>query len=292
MRESCSYLHCDVFSPTPFGGNSLAVFTDANGLNAGQMLRLTQELRHFESIFLEVEGDSVRARIFDLFGELPFAGHPMLGAAAMLHRASGDAENQCTTFRLGQNRSVVIDTERRGQAFIARMDQGQPEFIASASDDDRQEIAAAFRLDSADLAPLPIETVSTGLAYLIVPLRSGLDRARPARADLEAMLGRWSASFVYLLDTDRLEGRTWNNDGVIEDIATGSAAGPVAAYGLKHKFVAADTPTTLRQGRFVGRPSEIIVTAFGSSAHIERVEVAGAVAFVGSGNILTPPQLS
>ena len=86
-----AYVHVDVFSRSPFGGNSLPVFPDAGDLTAEQMLRITQEMRHFEAIFLRPTGqpDTVHARIFDLLEELPFAGHPIIGAAAVLHRRSG-----------------------------------------------------------------------------------------------------------------------------------------------------------------------------------------------------------
>src|SRR5688572_18458547 len=90
------YTHVDVFSEHPYRGNSLPVFPDAGGLTAEQMLRITQELRHFEAIFLEptTEANAVQARVFDLFEELPFAGHPVIGAAATLHRASGGTSTQ------------------------------------------------------------------------------------------------------------------------------------------------------------------------------------------------------
>ena len=76
------YSHVDVFSAHPYSGNSLPVFMDSRGLSADQMLRITKELRHFEAIFLEPTDDpsAVRARVFDLFDELPFAGHPIIGA--------------------------------------------------------------------------------------------------------------------------------------------------------------------------------------------------------------------
>ena len=74
---SLEYFLVDVFSPIPYSGNSLPVFPDASGLSPGQMLHITQELRHFEAIFLESTDhmNTVRARVFDLFEELPFAGH-------------------------------------------------------------------------------------------------------------------------------------------------------------------------------------------------------------------------
>lgn len=288
VNSEYQYLHCDVFSQRPFGGNSLAVFPEAEGLNTDQMLQLTQELRHFESIFLRVEEQLVHAQIFDHFGELPFAGHPILGAAAMLHRTSTQSDDLSSTFQLQGGRSVVVKTQRRGDAITAYMDQGKAKFLSTASNEDRAAIAQYFNLTADDLAPLPIETISTGLAYLIVPLKSGLEHARPTVPDLAPILKAWSADFAYLVDIDRVEGRTWNNDGVIEDVATGSAAGPVAAYGVRHGFLEANTPNILRQGRFLGRPSEIMMTAIGSSENIERVEIAGPVAYVGSGTIVTP----
>ena len=94
--SNLEFMHVDVFSRTPFNGNSLAVFPNSSALSTDQMLRITQELRHFETIFLEPteQPDRVRARVFDLVEELPFAGHPIIGAAAVLHALSGAAGSQ------------------------------------------------------------------------------------------------------------------------------------------------------------------------------------------------------
>ena len=107
------YAHVDVFSQGPYSGNSVPVFADATGLSAQQMLRITQELRHFEAIFLESTpvANTVRARVFDLFEELPFAGHPIIGAAASLHRASGGADAQTWQIEL-PGKTVRITTAR------------------------------------------------------------------------------------------------------------------------------------------------------------------------------------
>ncbi len=91
-----SFLHVDVFAPMPFSGNSLAVFPDGRGLRTGQMAEGTRELGHFDSVFL-VSGDepnSVRARVFDLLEELDFAGHPILGAACVLHHLHGGGRRE------------------------------------------------------------------------------------------------------------------------------------------------------------------------------------------------------
>ena len=79
------YHHVDVFAPRPFSGNSLTVFLDAGSLHRSQMMRITQEMRHFESIFLSPAGaaNTFDAQVFDLTEELDFAGHPLLGAAAV-----------------------------------------------------------------------------------------------------------------------------------------------------------------------------------------------------------------
>jgi len=100
----------------------LPVFLDAGGLSAGQMLRITQELRHFESIFLEsMSGQRVRARVFDLSQELPFAGHPLIGAAAVLHHASGHQDARTWQFEL-PSKSVSITTERSDRGFFGLLD--------------------------------------------------------------------------------------------------------------------------------------------------------------------------
>lgn len=91
------YLHVDVFSSRPYSGNSLAVFPDSAQLSAKQMVRITQEMRHFESVFLARDDASDRsrhARVFDLAGELDFAGHPLIGAACVLHALHGGCPHE------------------------------------------------------------------------------------------------------------------------------------------------------------------------------------------------------
>jgi PhzF family phenazine biosynthesis protein len=283
------YVHVDVFSPGPFGGNSLPVFVDARGLETGQMQAITRELRHFEAIFLEPADrpERVRARVFDLFEELPFAGHPIIGAAAVLHRRSGAPGRRRWQIEL-RERVVDIETTATERGYYGLLDQGAPQFLGTVRA--RESVARAFSLDPADLIPgLPLEVVSTGLRYLVVPVQSGaLQRAR-IRRDISDLLGRWGAQFAVLLDERALEIRHWNNDGLIEDVATGSAAGTVGAYRLRHGLAAADEAFTLRQGRFAGRASTLSVCAEGSSAGIARVKVGGHVSFVGSGSLEALP---
>ena len=284
-----AYSHVDVFSQSPFGGNSLPVFPDARDLSAEQMLRITQEMRHFEAIFLQPTGQpgTVGARIFDLFDELPFAGHPIIGAAAVLHKRSGAAGAQSWRFQL-PSKTVEITTEFTAGGYSGLLDQGAPEFLGSM--DDGGQVAPAFNLAPHDLAPdLPMEVVSTGLRYLIVPVRPGaLARARISR-DITELLRGANAQFAVLLDESAVEVRHWNNDGIIEDVATGSAAGTIGAYRLRHGLVRGGDTFILNQGQFTGRPSKLRVLPEGDANRVETVKVGGDVSFVGHGMIEALP---
>jgi len=100
------------------------------------------------------------------------------------------------------------------------------------------------------------------------------------------MLGTVGAKFVYVLQVDRLEGRTWDNDGRVEDIATGSAAGPAAAYLVTHKRASSGESLVLTQGRFLNRPSEIYASVRGDTE--KKVTIKGQVCFVGNGTLRLP----
>lgn len=279
------FVHVDVFSQTPFGGNGLPVFPDARGLSSEQMLRITQEMRHFEAIFLEPTDQPgfVRARIFDLFEELPFAGHPIIGAAAVLHRQSGLGGAQSWQFQL-PSKTVDVTTDVTASGYSGLLDQGAPDFLGSVGD--RARVAAAFNLAADDLVPnLPLEVVSTGLRYLIVPVRPGaLARARISHDITELVQGA-GAQFAVLLDEAAVEVRHWNNDGIIEDVATGSAAGTIGAYRLRHGLARGGDTFTLHQGQYTGRPSTLRVQPEGNANRVETVKVGGDVAFVGHGVI-------
>ncbi|MFF2367772.1 PhzF family phenazine biosynthesis protein [Streptomyces sp. NPDC058122] len=285
------YFHVDVFSGTPFSGNSLTVFPDAAGLSGPQMQRITEEMRHFESIFLQEMnggGDTWRARVFDLSDELDFAGHPVIGAASVLHAMAGGDTDRTWSLEL-KARTVEVVTKRRGSSrYASVLDQGAPQFLGRPEPDD---VASWFSLDEADLhTELRPEIVSTGLRYLIVPVRPGaLARARIA-SDIGRRLAELGAQFAYLLDADDLEGRHWNNDGVVEDVATGSAAGCVAAYLRRHGRLEDGEQRTLRQGQYCGRPSEMTISAHGDPEHITSVRVGGEVAVVAHGRLEGLPQ--
>ncbi|MFJ8111840.1 PhzF family phenazine biosynthesis protein [Streptomyces sp. NPDC096132] len=292
-----SFRHVDVFAATAFTGNSLAVVPDSGGLSTSQMLAITQELRHFETIFLsraedaEEKGapETVRARVFDLFEELDFAGHPVLGAAAVLHEQEDAPGARHWTFQL-PGKTVTVTTRRTERGYHATLDQGRPEFGATLSTADAHEVAGALSLPAEALAELPLEVVSTGLRYLIVPVRGHLAAARIVHDDFAELLARHGAQFVYVVDVDAREGRHWNNDGILEDVATGSAAGCVGAYLAGHRVVPVGKEFVLHQGRFVGRPSRITVLPEGLPRDLTNIRVGGDVVMVARATLDTVPQ--
>lgn len=290
------YHHVDVFTGRPYNGNSLAVFPDRAGLTGDQMQRITRELRHFESVFLAREeteegGPRWQARVFDLAEELDFAGHPVIGAACVLHALHGAGAHGTWTLRL-RARTVTVATERRGPGrYASVLDQGRAAFLGRPDTAAVGDLAAWFGLDADDLDPdLPPEVVSTGLRYLVLPVRPGvLARAR-ITSDITGRLAALGAQFAYVLDVAGLEARHWNNDGLTEDVATGSGAGCAAAYLRRHGRIGDGTTVTLRQGRFTGRAGEMTIGAHGHGEDIPSVRVGGEVAFVGEGRLDALPR--
>jgi len=285
--SGAEYLHLDVFSRAPLGGNGLTVFFDCADWPAEAMQALTREMRQFESIFLAETGepDAVRARIFTMEEELPFAGHPVLGAAAALHLRAGGHGERVWRFELGAG-ARTVRTACPGPWCEAAMDQGRAHFGPPLDTGTGRDLAAALGLEPGDLHPdFPVQMVSTGLPYLLIPVRRGLERAGVRIPDLEARLAGVGARFAYVLDVVAREGRTWDNLGVAEDVATGSAAGPSGAYLVRHGAARPGEELVLSQGRFLGRPSAMRVMVAADQAGELAATVAGDVVVVARGRL-------
>jgi trans-2,3-dihydro-3-hydroxyanthranilate isomerase len=277
------YRHIDVFSRRALQGNGLVVVLDAESLSTAVMQQLTREVRQFETAFLtavDLPGRSARVRIFTEDEELDFAGHPVLGAAAVLHTLlPAPAAEESWALAVAQR---SVETRTRGAAgwVDAAMDQGVPQLGQAVAGELAEAYRDALNLVHGQLHPaLPMQVVSTGLPYLIVPVQAGLDRARISHPGFEQLLNVSGAKFVYVLDPARPEGRTWDNSGRVEDVATGSAAGPAAGYLLHHGVHPAGEPLLIHQGRFTGRPSTIEVRPGPGG----RLWVGGPVAPVAAG---------
>ncbi|MBV9575359.1 MAG: PhzF family phenazine biosynthesis protein [Gammaproteobacteria bacterium] len=285
------YLHLNVFASTLMSGNGLIVFYDyPSQLKSEIMLKLTQEMRQFESIFLQrITDDTFTARIFTKDEELNFAGHPILGAGVALHYINGASiQIRQWKFQLEQ-REILVDTHINKNGYHAAMNQGKPQFIHTITAAERKTILDSLNLTSDDLFPgLPLEVVSTGLPHLIIPLAKGIERAKILNEKFECLLESVAAKFVYVLDIATQEGRTWDNAGTVEDIATGSAAGPAAAYLYKHKLVSNEKEIIVHQGRFANRPSKIKVEIKDTSENISSVFVSGNAAVFALGEVFLP----
>lgn len=240
------------------------------------MQRLKHEMNQFESIFLsEVTTRGARARVFTVEEELPFAGHPVLGAAAVLHGTqTPDADAATWALKLASG-DVPVSTTKLNGHWLAEMNQGKAVFGDFVAPAELQPVLARLGLTLDDLAgECSAQVVSTGLPYLIVPVRpEALARAAIDGADLEAVLAARGAKFVLVLDVAGREVRTWDNLGRVEDVATGSAAGPAAAYLFSLGLADPKLPLELAQGHFAGRPSRIKIRRDGSN----RLLVSGEV---------------
>jgi PhzF family phenazine biosynthesis protein len=201
----------------------------------------------------------------------------------VLHRQAGQAGPQTWTIELA-TKTVTVNTDRSEGGYYGLLDQGTPEVLAPL--DRRDALPEAFGLSHSDLHPeLPPQVVSTGLRYLIVPVASGaLGRAR-IRRDITPLLSSIGAQFAVLFDEAALEIRHWNNDGIVEDVATGSAAGTIGAYRLRHGLARGGETFILHQGRYVGRPSALRIQPEGTAESIRTVKVGGDVALVGHGTL-------
>ncbi|CAM3972562.1 PhzF family phenazine biosynthesis protein [Pseudoalteromonas byunsanensis] len=270
----------DVFSKQKLQGNSLAVFYDCQELSKRQMQAWTREMRQFESIFVDTSVTPYRAWIFTMEEELDFAGHPLIGLAYHLHELFG-VPDETYTWSIELNQKVVeLSSRWRGKHFLATMHQGAPEFIHTLTSKQSEPFYAALGIEQLQPQELPAQVISTGLPYLILPIEHGLSKVSFNTDQLESMLEQYQAKFLYLIDVNNFEGRTWDNLGSIEDIATGSAAGPVAAY-LYQQGLTTQADISIGQGRFVDRPSEIKVELKCVGSEIVDAIVSGYVTHVG-----------
>ncbi|MGA9986166.1 MAG: PhzF family phenazine biosynthesis protein [Terriglobales bacterium] len=258
----------DVFTDRALTGNSLAVFLDGRGLSTEQMQALTREMNLSETTFI-LPGDAaaektrgVRARIFTVQEELPFAGHPTLGTAFVLRGQTGAAE---VRLDLNVGTVPVRFTEQPPQPVFGEMTQKNPEFGAIL---DVNDVARVTGLSAADFdSSAPIQTVSTGVPFTIAALRS-LKTLQKIRLDLDRAaeyLARSGGQFFYFVCREtvdpqaRLHARMIFYNG--EDPATGSAAGCCSAWMVAHGVAASDEQVLIEQGLEVHRPSRIFVRA-------------------------------
>jgi len=273
------YYHVDVFTDKPLSGNGLTVFTEAEGLTIASMLKLTQEMRQFESIFLQrVDENSVRANIFTCEEELDFAGHPILGATATLHDLHRIGEEQSEWIFILNERRVAVTVSKHTQSYHALMNQGTAEFGKTLNEEETAWLLEGLSLNEDDLYPdLKPAVVSTGLPYLIIPLQKNAFDAKIRITDLGEKISALGAHFIGVLEIPSRRIRSSDNMGQVEDIATGSLAGPAGAYLVKYGFQKANTLIQINQGENLGRPSRLYVEVKEENGKQADIHISGHV---------------
>lgn len=275
------YVLLDVFTARPLEGNQLAVFLDAPDLDGALMQAVARELRLSETVFAQPAGSGgdVRLRIFTPAVELPFAGHPVLGAAAVL---AGALDRSPVTMETGAG-PVAVEVQRGpGSSLQARMSQPVPRWEAFPRS---AELLAALGLGDSEL---PVEVYENGPRHVLVAAgsREIVASLAPDLGALAEIVGAGGVS-CFAGRGDSYKTRMFAPGlGVPEDPATGSAAGPLAVHLLRHGRIAFGQEIAIEQGLEVGRPSLLRAAVQGREGAIERVLVGGEAVLVGEGELL------
>lgn len=301
--RSYRYIHLDVFTDRLFGGNQLAVFLDGRGLADETMQAIAKEMNFSETTFVlppEARGTDFRVRIFTPGEELPMAGHPTIGTAFALARAGIVGPDwHDAVFGLGVGPTPVSFSWKDGEPSFVWMTQQLPVFGAPIADP--SGAAAALRLSGAAVAGtgLPVQTVSCGLPFLLVPLatRRAVDHAALDADAYDAFIRAAGLEElpVFLFSSEKTGDRATVYSrmfapglGITEDPATGAASGPLGCYLVQHQIVPPERAGSILslQGVKMGRPSDIhIAIGLDGAGDITSVRVGGQAVVAGEGTL-------
>ncbi len=278
------YVICDVFTDRPLTGNQLAVFPDAGAIPESLLQPLAREINFSETVFAypPIAGGHARIRIFTPGHEVPFAGHPVLGSAFVLGPPLEGGE-----IRLETGRGIVpVRLRRDGRRIVfGWMSQPVPSMAPFG------DATALLHALGIGRSLLPVDVYDNGLQHVYVMLETEEAVARLAPdvgALARALPGRCMNCFAG-------GGRTWKarmfacddpSVGVLEDPATGSAAGPLAVHLVRHGRIGFDEEIEIAQGAEVGRPSTLHACVRGQEGRVVRVEVGGSAVLVAQGEFM------
>ncbi len=258
----------DVFTTIRFEGNPLAVITDGDGLTSDEMLAIAREMNLSETVFVQKPTEDAalaRLRIFTTREELRLAGHPVIGTWFLLAELGVVPAQEGGVRILQQTGAGVLPVEihfRNGRPQRVTMTQKEAAFRPSKIR--KQALAAALGISPKDFDPkLEPEYVSTGIFNLMVPLRSRavLGKIQMNMNELRRLLGK-NGTMAYCFacgDGGKAFSRGMLPWDLYEDAATGSAAGSLGAYLVRHGKLSAGHMLSIMQGAEMGRPSHIDV---------------------------------
>lgn len=291
MARELKYDHVDVFTDKPLGGNQLAVFHSPGSVTSAQMQAIAREMNFSETTFVfpaKARGADARVRIFTPAEELPFAGHPTLGTAWVL-ASRARKKPETLTLELGVGK-IAVDIDWRGKK-MQSLTMHQPLPVFGSALQNREQAARALGVTVDDI--LGGGVVSNGLDFLIVEATTmaAVANARCNIEDAVRVIKRHNVHAIYVFA--RLEGKGPNVHArffaptlaVIEDPATGSAAGALGGYLARIFKFPMRLHLVIEQGIEIGRPSLITADVNSERGTIEEVTVAGKVAPVGEGVI-------
>jgi trans-2,3-dihydro-3-hydroxyanthranilate isomerase len=297
------YVLVDVFADRPLAGNPLAVFPDASGVDDATLQLVAREMDHAATAFLlpsSLPGAQFRLRIFSREREIPFAGHPALGAH-FVHATESRLPLRDPVTRAAHEGSdglfeVELITEG-GQIVQVRLTQRLPEIGPKLGPEEITRVAEGLGLAEEEIQATnqPVRVASTGLPVLIVPVATlaALSAARPRYGLLRDLLEGRDATLVYAFTKETCEARSaaharaFDVLGSVEVPGAGAAAGALAAYLVSHSAVTIQPVTALsiEQGRSLNRPSTISTEVHLAGSEIVRVVMGGRVVRVGEGRL-------
>ena len=279
------FYQVDVFTGTPLGGNPLAVFVDADGLDGERMQKIAREMNLSETTFVVPSSDrdaDFSVHIFTPTKELPFAGHPVIGTAHVLReigKVSSDQKLIHLKLRIG---TIPVYVEEDERLF---MEHPQAKFMQIVEPVDL--VAESLGLPSSAIDPRwPCQIVSTGIPALFVPIKTliAMQQIKINSAKLLEIFTPCETDMIYVFTTETLDSRSSLHSrlfapfiGVPEDPATGSASGAVGAYLAKYGVIEKDILDSIKieQGYEMKRPASIYVQVKQEGTIIKSIRVGG-----------------
>lgn len=296
MIQTLSFYWFDVFARAPLSGNPLCVFSGTDAASLELMRKITRELGHSETTFLQqptLSSADRRVRIFipaqASASEIPFAGHPILGSACAV--SLGRSGRSVVRLETGAGVIPVVVAPLGEGVWEVWMSQPLPHTVRTI--ERTVLLADALGLEEADLrADVPLEAVDNGMKTVLIPMASveAVRRARPDLARLRTLLGRdGDCTLLFamggLLPDSDVHCRVFSPfDLVPEDPATGSANGPLGEYLVRHGLTAGPLVRS-EQGLEMGRPGRLVVKVERSGDRTTAVHVGGQVRLVGKGEL-------
>lgn len=277
----------DCFAQEKYQGNQLAVFLPNRPMETQEMQQVAHEIGFSETAFLlsgKQENGGYDVRIFTPDVEVPFAGHPTLGTAYVIWKEieGGETRQIRLNLKAGQ---IPVDME----GARLTMTQNQPQFGEILA---KSLVAPALSLKLEDIRDdYPVQWVSTGLEAIMIPLKSteAIEKCRVDFLERQRFIDKYYKCnlLVFAQESDRLRVRVFMDDtGFLEDPATGSANGCLAAYLLRHNYFHSQRISyEVSQGREIGRPSLLYVQAV-LEQDMYTIQVGGKAVIVAHGEWL------